>query len=150
MINEAQSRMARAVLKISVRELAKLAKASTDTVVRLERGEELKERTADAIQSVFEGSGLVKLHGDYIAVSVPFAELDAKVTDWKQKVGLVSESSETAGELTKQIDAIGKELAETDHDVPASPAKGMQQLEDAHKADKAVKLENKRTKIERK
>jgi len=59
-------------------------------------------------------------------------------------------SAETAGELTKQIDAIGKELAETDHDVPASPAKGMQQLEDAHKADKAVKLKNKRTKIEKK
>jgi len=59
-------------------------------------------------------------------------------------------SAETTSELTKQIDAISAELAETDHNAPASPAKGMQQLEDAHKANKVVKLKNKRTKIEKK
>jgi len=59
-------------------------------------------------------------------------------------------SAETAANLTKQIDAIHEELAETDHDAPASPAKGMRQLEDARKADKVVKLKNKQTKIEKK
>jgi hypothetical protein len=50
--------MARAALEIGVRELASAAKVSPDTVARFERGEELKERTVEAIQRVFEEAGI--------------------------------------------------------------------------------------------
>jgi transcriptional regulator with XRE-family HTH domain len=53
-----QSRMARAALGMGVRELAAAAKISTDTVARFERGEELKERTVDAIRRAFEEAGV--------------------------------------------------------------------------------------------
>jgi len=76
--------MARAVLKISVRELAKLAKVSTDTIVRIERGEELRERTVDAVRNALESSNVLKMDGDYIAVTVPFATLEDKVAEWKR------------------------------------------------------------------
>jgi transcriptional regulator with XRE-family HTH domain len=50
--------MARAALGWGVRELAALAKVSADTVARFERGEELKERTIEAIQSALEDGGV--------------------------------------------------------------------------------------------
>ncbi len=53
-----QCRMARVALGLGVRDLAKLAKVSPDTVARLERGEELRERTIDAIQRALEGAGV--------------------------------------------------------------------------------------------
>ena len=53
-----QSRMARAALGWGVRELAAAAKVAIDTIVRFERGEELKERTVEAIQRALEGGGI--------------------------------------------------------------------------------------------
>jgi transcriptional regulator with XRE-family HTH domain len=53
-----QSRMARAALGMGVRELAAAAKVSTDTVARFERGEELKERTVEAIRRALEDAGV--------------------------------------------------------------------------------------------
>jgi transcriptional regulator with XRE-family HTH domain len=50
--------MARAALGMGVRELAAAAKVSVDTVARFERGEELKERTIDAIQRTLETAGV--------------------------------------------------------------------------------------------
>ena len=50
--------MARAALGIGVRELAAAAKVSADTVARFERGEELKERTVDALQRALEDAGI--------------------------------------------------------------------------------------------
>ena len=58
-----QCRMARAALNMGVRELAKLAKVATGTVTRLEAGEELKPRTAEAIKAALEHKG-VELIGD--------------------------------------------------------------------------------------
>jgi transcriptional regulator with XRE-family HTH domain len=43
---------------MGVRELATVAKVSVDTVVRFERGEELKERTIDALQRALEAAGI--------------------------------------------------------------------------------------------
>jgi transcriptional regulator with XRE-family HTH domain len=54
-----QSRMARAALGWGVRELAASAKVSVDTVARFERGEELKERTIEAIHRALEAEGIV-------------------------------------------------------------------------------------------
>jgi transcriptional regulator with XRE-family HTH domain len=41
-----------------VRELAELAKVSPDTVARFERGEDLKERTIEAIRTALEKAGI--------------------------------------------------------------------------------------------
>jgi transcriptional regulator with XRE-family HTH domain len=61
----AQCRMARAALQLGVRELAEAAKVSTNTLTRFERGEELKERTVDAIRAALEAAGVIFLeNGD--------------------------------------------------------------------------------------
>ena len=59
-----QCRMARAALDLGVRELARLAKVSTDTVARFERGEDLKQRTIEAIQRALEEAGVEFTNGD--------------------------------------------------------------------------------------
>ncbi|MCW1840443.1 helix-turn-helix domain-containing protein [Prosthecomicrobium hirschii] len=55
----AQCRMARAALELGVRELAELAKVSTNTITRLERGEALRQRTVDDIRAALESAGVV-------------------------------------------------------------------------------------------
>ena len=53
-----QCKMARVALGLGVRELAKLADVSTDTIARFERGEELKDRTLAAVRSALESAGV--------------------------------------------------------------------------------------------
>ena len=53
-----QCKMARAALGLGVRELAATAKVSIDTVARFERGDELKERTIEALQHALEAAGV--------------------------------------------------------------------------------------------
>jgi hypothetical protein len=50
--------MARTALAWGVRDLAKAADVSHDTVVRFERGEELKDRTVAAMQESLERAGV--------------------------------------------------------------------------------------------
>jgi transcriptional regulator with XRE-family HTH domain len=59
-----QCRMARAALGMGVRELARAAKVSIDTVVRFEKGLELKERTVEALQRALEVAGVEFTNGD--------------------------------------------------------------------------------------
>ncbi|HZD39451.1 MAG TPA: helix-turn-helix transcriptional regulator [Terriglobales bacterium] len=56
--------MARAALGYGVRELAAAAKVSIDTVARFERGDELKERTVDALQRALQAAGVEFTNGD--------------------------------------------------------------------------------------
>lgn len=58
-MNAVQCKMARAALGLGVRELAKLAEVSVDTVSRLERGEELMPRTITAIRQALEAAGVI-------------------------------------------------------------------------------------------
>lgn len=51
--------MARAGLGMSVRDLADRAQVSTNTISRLEAGEELKPRTVEAIQRALEEAGVI-------------------------------------------------------------------------------------------
>src|SRR5205823_13918214 len=80
MIFALQCRMARAALGWGVRELAAAAKVSIDTVARFERGDELKERTIDALQRALEAAGVEFTNGDQPgvrltkAVAAPSAE----------------------------------------------------------------------------
>jgi len=50
--------MARVALNLGVRDLAELAKVAPGTVSRLEAGEELKERTVEAIRAALEQAGV--------------------------------------------------------------------------------------------
>ena len=50
--------MARAALQIGVRELAEMAKVAASTVARFEAGEELKERTIEALRAALELAGV--------------------------------------------------------------------------------------------
>ncbi len=54
-----QCRMARAALQIGVRELAEMARVSTSTISKLERGESLMTRTAEAVRGALEARGIV-------------------------------------------------------------------------------------------
>jgi transcriptional regulator with XRE-family HTH domain len=56
--------MARAALGLGIRELAASAKVSMDTVARFERGEELKERTVEALQRALEEAGVEFTNGE--------------------------------------------------------------------------------------
>ena len=58
-----QCRMARAALGLGVRELASAAKVSIDTVARFERGDELKERTVEALLRSLEAAGIEFTNG---------------------------------------------------------------------------------------
>ncbi|MEJ0093142.1 MAG: transcriptional regulator [Methylocella sp.] len=53
-----QCKMARVALGLGVRELAAAAKVAPGTVTRFEGGEELKERTVDAMRRALEAAGL--------------------------------------------------------------------------------------------
>ena len=53
-----QSKMARAALGWGIRDFARIAKVSTDTVSRLERGELLKQRTLYDLRTAFEAVGI--------------------------------------------------------------------------------------------
>jgi DNA-binding XRE family transcriptional regulator len=50
--------MARAALQLGVLDLAKLARVSTNTIVRFERGEPLRATTTDNIASYFRSAGI--------------------------------------------------------------------------------------------
>ena len=54
----AQSRMARAALQLGIRDAAKLAEVSPNTIARLERGEALYPRTIEAIRTALEAAGV--------------------------------------------------------------------------------------------
>jgi transcriptional regulator with XRE-family HTH domain len=63
-----QSKMARAALGWGVRDLAREATVSVDTVTRFERGDELLGRTVLAIRSALEAAGVTFLdNGDTAA-----------------------------------------------------------------------------------
>ena len=57
-MNAVQCKMARAATGLGVRDLAKAAGVSPDTVARLERGEELRESTVAAIKAALEVAGV--------------------------------------------------------------------------------------------
>lgn len=57
-MNAAQCKMARAATGLGVRDLAKLAGVSPNTVARFERGEALKEGTVSTIRAALEAAGV--------------------------------------------------------------------------------------------
>ena len=80
-----QCRMARAALGLGVRELAEAAKVSVDTVARFERGDELKERTVDALQRTLEAAGVEFTNGDRPGVRLDRTAATARVGSFGAK-----------------------------------------------------------------
>lgn len=68
-----QCRMARAALDWGVLDLASVASVSTQTIVRLERGEELKQATLDRIRQALEAAGIQFISENGGGVGVRFA-----------------------------------------------------------------------------
>ena len=65
--------MARAALGIGVRELAKFADLSPNTVARLERGEALHRRTLAHIRAAFEAQGIIFMATGGLGETVAYA-----------------------------------------------------------------------------
>ena len=63
-MNAAQSRMARAALKLGIRDVAKLAKVAPSTVSRFEAGEKLNPRTVEAVRRALEKAGVEFTDGE--------------------------------------------------------------------------------------
>jgi hypothetical protein len=64
-VETAQCRMARAALKLGVRDLAEMAKVSPATIVRFEASDAgVLERTIDAIQRALEAAGVEFTNGE--------------------------------------------------------------------------------------
>lgn len=66
--------MARVALGWGVRDLARFAGVSPDTVARLERGENLKSDTLRAVQATFEDAGIVFIPENGGGLGVRFAK----------------------------------------------------------------------------
>ncbi|WFS02836.1 helix-turn-helix transcriptional regulator [Rhizobium tumorigenes] len=62
-MNAVQCKMARAAVGWGVRELAKEAGVSIDTITRLERGEDLQPRTIGAVVAALESAGVEFIEG---------------------------------------------------------------------------------------
>lgn len=58
-MNADQARMARALLKMGVRDVAALAQVTPNTVSRIENGSDAKVSTIEAIKAVYEARGIV-------------------------------------------------------------------------------------------
>lgn len=58
-MNADQARMARALSKLSVREVAAKAKVTPNTVSRIENGGDAKTSTVQAMRAVYESIGIV-------------------------------------------------------------------------------------------
>lgn len=70
-----QCKMARIALSWSVKDLANAANVSTNTIVRCERGDELKPRTIADIQGVLEKAGIEFIEGNYSGSGGPGVRL---------------------------------------------------------------------------
>lgn len=70
-----QFRMARAALGWGIVEFAERAGVSTNTLVRLERGDELKKSTLDHLRAVFEDAGI-----EFISAADHFGVLVKKIS----------------------------------------------------------------------
>jgi transcriptional regulator with XRE-family HTH domain len=57
-MNELQCRLARTALGWGVRELAKIAHVSTQTISRFENGDELRPTTLNKLREIFESAGV--------------------------------------------------------------------------------------------
>ncbi|MBB3972506.1 transcriptional regulator with XRE-family HTH domain [Hansschlegelia beijingensis] len=111
-----QCKMARAALGLGVRDLAKAAGVSPDTVARLERGEYLKPTTVAALRTTLEAAGVIFVaeNGDgpgvrlrkgfmpSLAMSAPAAESPSGREDARAEAGRVLDRAMSSMEGTDE------------------------------------------------
>jgi transcriptional regulator with XRE-family HTH domain len=73
--------MARVALSWGVRDLAKNADVSPDTIARFERGEHLRSVTVDSIRAAFEAAGIEFISENGGGAGVRFAKPNALNSD---------------------------------------------------------------------
>ncbi|PSS62141.1 MULTISPECIES: helix-turn-helix transcriptional regulator [unclassified Ensifer] len=73
-MNAIQCRLARVALGWGVRELAVAANVSTQTISRLERGDQLRSGTVDGIRHVLEDAGIEFIPENGGGVGVRFSK----------------------------------------------------------------------------
>ncbi|MXP65543.1 XRE family transcriptional regulator [Roseomonas sp. M0104] len=73
LISAAQCRMARAALGLSLRELAKVAGVSVNTLSRVESGGNVTSRTLARVQSILSGQGVVFRRDGSVGMAAPRA-----------------------------------------------------------------------------
>jgi transcriptional regulator with XRE-family HTH domain len=122
--------MARIALGLGVRELAELAKVSPDTVARLERGEELKERTIDALRTALEKAGV-----EFIAENGGGPGVRLKKT------------AKGVEEITQEIDALEDKISSMPAPTKPSPEAGMNIMRKAVAKNDLAKLKTRRKRI---
>ena len=125
-----QCKMARIALGLGVRELAELAKVSPDTVARLERGEELKERTIDALRTALEKAGV-----EFIAENGGGPGVRLKKT------------AKGVEEITQEIDALEDKISSMPAPTKPSPEAGMNIMRKAVAKNDLAKLKTHRKRI---
>ncbi len=76
-----QCKMARAGLGLGVRELAEMAQVSTNTITRLEAGEDLKGRTVEAVRAALEAAGVEFIPEDGGGAGVRLRKMPAKLIE---------------------------------------------------------------------
>jgi len=122
--------MARIALGLGVRELAELAKVSPDTVARLERGEELKERTVDALRTALEKAGV-----EFIAENGGGPGVRLKKT------------AKSVEELSQEIDTLEDKISSMPAPTKPSPEAGMNIMRKAVAKNDLAKLKTHRKRI---
>ena len=93
-----QCRMARAAVGLGIRDLAAAAKVSMDTVARFERGEELKERTIEALQRALEEAGVEFTNGEQ-----PGVRLSKSAAAHHVKTAIKSTSAKAPGRRSAKV-----------------------------------------------
>ena len=123
-MNAEQCRMARAALKLSVRDLAAAARVGANTVVRLEAGEKLQERTVEAIRTALEKaeSG----GGAGVRLKKPAKGVE---------------------EITQEIDALEDKISSMPAPTKPSPEAGMNIMRKAVAKNDLAKLKTRRKRI---
>jgi transcriptional regulator with XRE-family HTH domain len=94
-----QLRMARAAVGWGVRELAKKAGITANTVTRIENGADAKQSTMDRLQRALEAAGVEFTNGDHPGVRVSTATTRERASGSKRSV-----AARAGGKTAKAIE----------------------------------------------
>lgn len=128
----AQLRMARAALKMGVRNLAVLARVSPNTITRLESDHVSNASTVAAVQRALEGAGVI-----FVAENGEGPGVRLKKTPL------------AAAEITDKIHMLDEKIATIPVVGPPSPEVGMNRLKKALIQNERTKLKNRRANIKK-
>jgi transcriptional regulator with XRE-family HTH domain len=125
--------MARAALKLGVRDLAALAHVSPNTITRIEADSPSNSSTIAAIRAALEAAGVIFVDENSEGPGVRLRK-----------------QPETVAALTEKIEELQEVLPTVEPETEPSPAKAMKQLERARGKNEIVKLKSQRKRLKNK